>query len=715
MKRIYLLAICLIAFSNSFASHLNSAQLRYEYTGNGNVYRVYLSVVKACANSVAFSATESVQFTSTCGSSFTRSFALTSTPVFPYYCPSVTTNCNGVMSSYTSYQTAYYVDTVTLNPCSSWKISYISASRSGATDNLINPAGNALYIEAFLNNANNINSSAYTPTAPLHLVPSGVTTTVAFQTIDVEGDSIAYEWYQPTSTNNTLVPYMFPYTVANPMDGTVSINATTQTLSIHPNSVGYYVLALKVKDYRNGVLVGTSVRDFTVFALGSNNQTNPLPAANSNFTYNTCPGNANSISLTFNDPTATDSVYLSVNTPNISGFTFNVSNSNGIGSASTTISWTTPISFNPATMPHFYFDVMARDNHCPVYGVSNFAVLVTTSQCVTDSVWSGDANGDFSVNIYDPLAIAVAYGNTGVTRPNATTNWQAEYCGNWSTSFMNGVNKKHADCNGDGLVDTADLNAIYANFGNWHLKPTPSAKVTNVPDLYFDLAGLVFTPGSTITIPIKLGTAALPMNNIYGIAGKISIGGITLASAPQLTFNPSWLGTSTNTLNFARTVLSDVDWVLARIDHLNTSGSGTVANLKISIPTDAMGKTMSLSFADTKIIDNLMQTITSFNAVDTTAFIPTVSVGTVFSDFESAVIFPNPTHANTYLHLITKEAIPLTIQVADVSGKMIQKINTQAIKGKNIITLPAQELSSGMYFVKIVSENASLNLKWVKE
>ena len=128
------------------------------------------------------------------------------------------------------------------------------------------------------------------------------------------------------------------------------------------------------------------------------------------------------------------------------------------------------------------------------------------------------------------------------------------------------------------------------------------------------------------------------------------------------------------------------------------------------------GKTMSLSFVNTKIINKTMQAITSFNAVDTSVFIPTVSVNNLNVDIENAIIFPNPSHGgDAYLHLVAKDVLPITVQVTDISGKMIQTLNVQAVKGKNIFTLPTQGISAGVYFVKIISENASLNMKWVKE
>src|SRR5690606_22555369 len=153
--------------------------------------------------------------------------------------------------------------------------------------------------------------------------------------------------------------------------------------------------------------------------------TSPLPTANTFFNYVTCPGAGNSISLAFTDPTPTDSVYLTITPPNLPGWTFNIVTSPALGGATANITWTTPATMNPATMPVFYFNVLAKDNSCPAQAYGYFAVAVQTAQCATDSVWSGDANGDYTVNVYDPLAVAVGYGKTGPLRAGATTTWQA--------------------------------------------------------------------------------------------------------------------------------------------------------------------------------------------------------------------------------------------------------------------------------------------------
>jgi len=79
-------------------------------------------------------------------------------------------------------------------------------------------------------------------------------------------------------------------------------------------------------------------------------------------------------------------------------------------------------------------------------------------------VLPGDCNNDFIVDGKDILYWGLAYDYTGPARPNATTDWTPQPCPDWVDS-VDEVNSKHQDANGDGIVDTLDLEVIEANFG----------------------------------------------------------------------------------------------------------------------------------------------------------------------------------------------------------------------------------------------------------
>lgn len=79
-------------------------------------------------------------------------------------------------------------------------------------------------------------------------------------------------------------------------------------------------------------------------------------------------------------------------------------------------------------------------------------------------VWAGDCNNDGIVDGEDWLIWGLMFGDTGTVRQNADTAWQAQLCENWGT-YTNGINSKHGDTNGDGVVNFADTVAISAHFG----------------------------------------------------------------------------------------------------------------------------------------------------------------------------------------------------------------------------------------------------------
>ncbi len=730
-KQFYLALLLLLLGFKASASHAASAEIRYEYTGVGNVYRVYYSFYYQCSPGYpTLFGNMSIQFVSTNSSNFMRSIHKVDSIYYTnscYYNGLSNTTCDSITSTsgYPGYYYSVYSDTVTLSP-SQWKISCSVGARNQSISNLTNPGASFLYVEAYLNNATQINSSAkiFGPAAVIMGDTNNSVSTIPIQSSDLENDSLVYEWYQPQDwqstgvPNPTPIPYNTGYSFAQPLgpNGYVGFNPSNQTMQLISPTLGYKQLAFRVKDYRNGVLMGYTSRDFQVIRINIPHVSNPLVAPNSVLNYTTCPGNTNNISLSFVDSIATDSVYLTVTPPSIPGFTFNVTNNNGIGTASTNISWTTPANFNPATLPNFYIGIKARNNQCPTQGISFYAIKVNTTQCVADSVWAGDANGDWTVNNYDPLAIGVAYGHTGWLRPGATTNWQAEFCNNWVDTFANGINMKHADCNGDGVVDTLDIAPIYTNFGNWHLKPSPAAKTTNVPNLYFDISGIPFIAGTTVNIPVKLGDATNPMSNIYGIAGGIQLSGITLATAPQISYTGSWLGNVTNTLHFNKSAVSGtIDWALSRIDHQNTSGQGTIAWVSFHIPADANGQTLALSFSNIKLVDKALGNITSFNALDTSVLIHTMGINDFNATIQNAAIVPNPSHNEAALSFSSIKAFEMKIEAFDVSGKMVFNQTTFATKGINEIKLPTQSLSQGVYIVKLSGNDFLETMKWVKE
>ncbi|MFO0479756.1 MAG: PKD domain-containing protein [Bacteroidota bacterium] len=107
---------------------------------------------------------------------------------------------------------------------------------------------------------------------------------------DLDGDSLVYSLYHPAdvnfvvvtgvtmvaitpptfSTSATSSPFFPPpisykpgYSSTNPFGtGTISINPSTGSLFINPGTIGQFVVGVRVREFRNGVFIGETVRDF---------------------------------------------------------------------------------------------------------------------------------------------------------------------------------------------------------------------------------------------------------------------------------------------------------------------------------------------------------------------------------------------------------------------------------------------------------------------
>lgn len=712
LKKLTLAFALFFSIPFAHASHLEGGELRYEF--NGTDYTIYLKLWDQC-NTTPFLPTADVFFKSTsCNDTFTEQLSLVGVDIISnMWCPGTTTTCG---SSFSTMRCATYTTTVSLQACNDWKMTFTHSALESSLENVPNPGSQYLVLTATLDNSVAINRSAYIANDPPFYASTNSWNTIPFQATDADGDNITYALEYLTNQYGTNIAWETGYTNSNQLGTFTAFFGNN--LVMYPNQTGVFMMNSRIKEFRNGVEVGSYQRAWTTRITGNPDPAIPLPAPGTSFnTYTTCAGQTNTITLNFDDSVGTDSVYADFLAPTIPGFTFTTSSAPGIGSGSATISWTTPGTVNPNTTPYIVIPVLVTDNHCPNAGYAYYSVIVEVIQCNPDSVWPGDANADYTADMYDPLAIAVAYGTTGTVRPGATITWQAEYCPGWSTSFNSGLNHKHADCNGDGTIDNGDLAAITANYGMVHLRPAVAAKSTADPDLYFDLTGIVFAPGATVTVPIKLGTSTLPISNFYGLATNIDLQGITLTNAPTLDYTTSWLGNTSNTMTFTNNASNNnFDWVYARRDQQAVaSGNGTIATMTFTIPAGAAdGTPIEFYFNGTRLIDENGADIPDFNAVDDTAYVTAVSVPSATASTVSAVIVPNPSKNVVQIQVTTPANEAATVVVTDIAGRIIHKQTITLVKGNQSISLPT--VAPGMYEVRIQSQSftGSKALKWVQ-
>ncbi len=360
-----------------------------------------------------------------------------------------------------------------------------------------------------------------------------------------------------------------------------------------------------------------------------------------------------------------------------------------------------------------------------VYNCGDYAFTVTDGNgcavsktliltgCSFDSVWPGDANYDGIANNLDLLPIGLAYGDTGVIRPNASLTWIGQYCPDWNnfqggSAFEDSVNFKHIDCNGDGVVDANDTVAILLNYGLTHLRSGGTERSGYPPLIPHVLEDTVLN-GDTLNVQFVLGDSTYPALNVYGLAFTLSYDHIVVdTTKTQVAFGNSWLGNSSDEISISKDFggSGQLECAVTRINHTGSSGSGVIGTASFVITTDNInGKNYSYHLSEFYInnvvmLDNAGNVLPVSAAHDSTwvGFLPTSITGLSPADY-GITLFPNPANGQV---TISSQTDMKQVKITDVLGSNVPFNLVRPLSdGARLKTFDVSLLSSGIYVVEI--------------
>ena len=227
----------------------------------------------------------------------------------------------------------------------------------------------------------------------------------------------------------------------------------------------------------------------------------------------------------------------------------------------------------------------------------------TTSRTVYDTlnvsidttcVWPGDANHDHKVSYTDLLAIGEAYGKRHAPCLDTSTDWAGQPRCNWHDTISLGIEMKNIDCNGDGVVDLNDTDAIIRNYsktgtdkmaGTW-LCPPPE---TGDPELriFSGVSNDTIYPGRFLYTSVYFGTPFLTVSAAYGIAFSFNYDPeIFDGNMTQVDLSKQWITASCkDSIVFYKNFpdLGRIDFAFCRTDHNYNTGYGELVTLKMHI------------------------------------------------------------------------------------------------------------------------------------
>ncbi len=307
-------------------------------------------------------------------------------------CPDLNSKCVG--GPYQGYEQYIYAIVVTLPIiCQEWIAATFLSARNDAITNLMNPGSQDLYVECRFTNANGIcdNSPVFT-TIPLAYSCTGELFLYNHGAFDPDGDSMTFELVNPLNDYNDPIPYSSPLLNPNyPLfttTGSFGFNASTGQMDCIPSSNQIAVISVKVKCYRNGVFIASSIRDLQVVIQGCSNDIPTIPEGIENVVggvlidsnvVQVCPGALLEFDLVAVDINAGNDLFISSNlNTSIPGASYSVSGNNP---ATMHFVWQTL----PTDVGTYVFTVTVKDDACPISGQAIYSYTVIVYPLVVNA------------------------------------------------------------------------------------------------------------------------------------------------------------------------------------------------------------------------------------------------------------------------------------------------------------------------------------------
>jgi hypothetical protein len=405
------LIVLTFACESSRASHIAGADLTYKWI-SGNEYEITMTLYRDCFG-ISVANPETIHFISaSSGLDFTTSINLipgTGQEITP---TSQLTTCAG--GTYYGIQQYIYMDTVTLPPANDWVISWCSCCRNAAITTVSSPDMDGTFIMATLDNSvsgtqgGNPNSSPTFSNIPITIFCDNQQVTYNHGAIETDGDSLAYEFITPydqgpaqyssscSGGGGTNVVYSSPWTYSQPLTSApaLTIDSITGDINMTPTQDLITIMAVLVKEYRNGILIGSVMRDLQMNIISCTNVVPRLSGIDStaNYITTTAPGIPIDFDIFSYDSDGGNVLTMSWNS-GIPGAIFSVASK---GSRPTGHFTWTPTTADVRNFPHC-FTVKIEDNATPYFGLEIHSYCLYVSTILGQQDFSSEKVFDFKL------------------------------------------------------------------------------------------------------------------------------------------------------------------------------------------------------------------------------------------------------------------------------------------------------------------------------
>jgi len=384
----FIFTLAFLGTERAYASHGMAADLTYKCLG-GNLYEFTLTFYRDCSG-VSAPTNASVDISSaSCGFSTTISLPPTPPVEVSALCQTELPNSTCKGGNQPGVEQYVYTDTFTLPAeCPDWEFSFNLCCRNPLTTTLVSPSSEDMWVEATLNNTGGLcNSSPYFTSLPVPYICAHDLYGYNHGAVDADGDSLVYTMINPLGDFGNPIGYVGSFSPTHPLateTDTVFFDSITGQMAFTPlleansspppDSIQVAVIAVLVEEYRNGVLIGTTMRDMQIIVMECgtvapyyanegilNFQGGPGSFLIDSTYAEVCAGESISFEVVGEDSNAVDITMTTNLADAIPGMNFYTVGTNPITGY---FSWTpTPADFGLRT-----FTVTITDDICPVMG-----------------------------------------------------------------------------------------------------------------------------------------------------------------------------------------------------------------------------------------------------------------------------------------------------------------------------------------------------------
>jgi len=281
MRKIHLILILSITFNiQSNANHLIGGELTYQCEG-GNSYTIELSLYRDCDCSMCADFDDPASISIFDGNDnflISEQLNLTGRKQIRQ---NINNLCIESLPDICVEKALGYKKRITLPPSDSgYNLVYQRCCRNNTIVNIDSPGdtGSTYHTAVPTKSLATCNNSPVFNSLPPIAICAGYPFEFDHSATDLDGDSLVYELCTPFRGANpqdpqpsvaSLPPYNpiiweTGFSASNPLIAKpeLTLNTTTGQLSALPTAIGQYVVAVCVKEFRNGILLNTSIRDF---------------------------------------------------------------------------------------------------------------------------------------------------------------------------------------------------------------------------------------------------------------------------------------------------------------------------------------------------------------------------------------------------------------------------------------------------------------------